>query len=199
MNLREFGSISRPFTRGRSLLFTSWLVAVAASASNLTPESQAVGRAREFDLKAAFLYRFVQFISWPEDAFTDASAPFVIGVLGDDPFGQSLDGILDGERVGTRSIVLQRFETLEQVKTCHLLYVSEEMRRAALDPERGLRRHGLLMVGDSGWFAEQGGTIAFDGGAERINLVINTKSGREAGVVISSKLLHLAREVEGLQ
>ena len=187
MNLREFGSISRPFTRGRSLLFTSWLVAVAASASNLTPESQAVGRAREFDLKAAFLYRFVQFISWPEDAFTDASAPFVIGVLGDDPFGQSLDGILDGERVGTRSIVLQRFETLEQVKTCHLLYVSEEMRRAALDPERGLRRHGLLMVGDSGWFAE------------RINLVINTKSGREAGVVISSKLLHLAREVEGLQ
>ena len=112
MNLREFGSISRPFTRGRSLLFTSWLVAVAASASNLTPESQAVGRAREFDLKAAFLYRFVQFISWPEDAFTDASAPFVIGVLGDDPFGQSLDGILDGERVGTRSIVLQRFETL---------------------------------------------------------------------------------------
>lgn len=199
MNLREFGSISRPFARGRSFLFLCWLIAVAASASNLTPESQAVGRAREFDLKAAFLYRFVQFISWPDDAFADSSAPFVIGVLGQDPFGQSLDGILDGERVGTRPIVLQRFETLEQVKTCHLLYVSEEMREAALDPERGLRRHGLLMVGDSGWFAEQGGTIAFDGGADRINLVINTRSGREAGVVISSKLLHLAREVEGMQ
>jgi hypothetical protein len=199
MNLRVFGSIPRTFVRGRSLLSLCWLIAVAASASNLTPESQAVGRAREFDLKAAFLYRFVQFISWPDDAFTDASAPFVIGVLGHDPFGQSLDGILDGERVGTRPILLHRFETLEQVSTCHLLYVSEEMRLAALDPERGLRRHGLLMVGDSGWFAEQGGAIAFDGSADRINLVINTTSGREAGVVISSKLLHLAREVEGLQ
>lgn len=184
--------------RGRSFLYLCWFVAVAASASSLTPEPQTLGRAREYDLKAAFLYRFVQFISWPDDAFADESAPFVIGVLGHDPFGRSLDGILEGERVGTRPIVLQRFESLEQVKTCHLLYVSEEMRQAALDPLRGLRRHGLLLVGDSGWFAEQGGTIAFDGHADRINLVINTASGRAAGVAISSKLLHLAREVEGL-
>jgi hypothetical protein len=171
------------------------LLAVAASASSLTPVSQAGGQAREFDLKAAFLYRFVQFISWPEDAFPDEQSPFVIGILGPDPFGGSLDAILEGERVGSRPIVLERYQSLEEIATCHLLYVSEDMRADALDPERGLRRRGLLTVGDSGSFAEGGGTIAFDGNADRINLVINTKSGREAGVVISSKLLHLAREV----
>lgn len=195
--------MSRPglgaIARGRCVVWTCCLLAVAASASSLTPVSQAGGQAREYDLKAAFLYRFVQFISWPEDAFSDERAPFVIGILGADPFGSSLDGILEGEQVGSRPILLQRYASLAEVATCHLLYVSDEMGVDALDPEHGLRRRGLLTVGDSGSFAERGGIIAFDGNADRINLVINTESGRAAGVVISSKLLHLAREVGGNQ
>ncbi len=42
----------------------------------------------EYQVKAVFLFNFGQFVEWPKDAFDTPQAPFVIGILGDDPFGQ---------------------------------------------------------------------------------------------------------------
>ena len=50
--------------------------------------------ARENDLKAVFLFNFTQFVEWPDTTFSDPTAPFVIGVLGEDPFGKSLNDVV---------------------------------------------------------------------------------------------------------
>ncbi len=41
----------------------------------------------EYQVKAVFLFNFSQFMEWPPDAFPTPDTPFVIGVLGADPFG----------------------------------------------------------------------------------------------------------------
>jgi hypothetical protein len=41
--------------------------------------------ARKYQVKAAFLFNFVQFAEWPTGAFAGDLAPIRIGVLGDDP------------------------------------------------------------------------------------------------------------------
>ena len=52
------------------------------------PASLRAQISREYDVKAAFLYNFITITEWPEEAFTTPESPYVIGVVGYDPFGR---------------------------------------------------------------------------------------------------------------
>jgi hypothetical protein len=78
----------------------------------------------EYDLKAAFLFHFAQFVEWPTDAFAGPGTPITIGVLGEDPFGPSLDELVAGERIRNRPLLIRRYRSVEQVDACHILFVS---------------------------------------------------------------------------
>src|SRR5580698_7115353 len=67
----------------------------------------AVGEVSEYAVKAAYLYNFTQFVRWPEGSLGDDS-PFVIGVLGDDPFGDALDGAVQGKTSGNHPLKVKR-------------------------------------------------------------------------------------------
>jgi hypothetical protein len=41
----------------------------------------------EYQVKAVFVYNFSRFVEWPPQSFTAPNEPFVIGILGSDPFG----------------------------------------------------------------------------------------------------------------
>ena len=60
----------------------------------------------EYRVKAVFLFNFAQFVDWPPDAFTAPGQPFVIGVLGKDPFGAELDSAVRRERLAKDAVVL---------------------------------------------------------------------------------------------
>ena len=45
------------------------------------------GSSREYQIKAAFLYNFLQFVDWPKAKIADANKPIIIGIIGNDPFG----------------------------------------------------------------------------------------------------------------
>ena len=53
----------------------------------------------EYQVKAVFLFNFAHFVSWPADTFRRPDAPFVIGILGTDPFGSTLDDVVRGETI----------------------------------------------------------------------------------------------------
>src|SRR5450432_2322261 len=60
----------------------------------------------EYQLKAVFLFRFAQFVEWPARAFREPTAPLVIGVLGEDPFGAYLDDLVRGEKIDGRPLAI---------------------------------------------------------------------------------------------
>src|SRR3954465_7552466 len=64
---------------------------------------------KDYQIKAVFLWRLAQFVTWPTQAFEDDSTPFVIGVLGQDPFGEALDLAVRGETVRGRNVLVQHF------------------------------------------------------------------------------------------
>ena len=79
--------------------------------------------ASEYQVKAVFLFNFSQFVAWPAAAFARGDSPIVICVLGRDPFGPDLDAVVSGERVGARSLVVHRYQDVQQVKDCHILFI----------------------------------------------------------------------------
>lgn len=167
------------------LLGFAWLAAPVATAQP----------AREYQIKAVFLYHFAQFVEWPESAFASRQAPLVIGVLGEDPFGSFLDETVRGETVNGRQLTVRRFSRAEQVEACHILYVaaSERSQMAALLPR--LRERGILTVGDADRFTQLGGVIQFYTDQNKIRLRINVDAANAGNLRISSKLLRLA-EIE---
>ena len=149
-------------------------------------------RASEYQVKAAFLFNFAQFVDWPAEAFPNSDAPLVIGVLGDDPFGSFLDRLVVNERLRGRPFQVRRYESVDEIKTCHILFIN---RSAGNRPEVilvGLSQRPILTVSDADGFAGNGGMIRFVTDRNRIRLQINLGAVDAAHLTISSKLLRVA-------
>src|SRR5205814_1992059 len=165
------------------------LIAVLTFFAMATPQLKgsegAAGRpqaklTRESDLKAAFLFNFSQFVAWPEQAFPEGTAPFVIGVLGDDPFGKSLDEIVANELAHGHKIVVRRYRNVRETKDCHILYVSpSETPRLQSIFEFVAGKH-ILAVGDAEGFATGGGAVRFVVQENKLRLRINMEAARAA-------------------
>jgi hypothetical protein len=68
-------------------LSAAWLVMSMLLLSGGVELSAQTAAAPEYQVKAVFLFNFAQFVHWPPQAFPDAQAPLVIGVVGESPFG----------------------------------------------------------------------------------------------------------------
>jgi hypothetical protein len=151
---------------------------------------------REYQIKAAFLVNFMQFVTWPPAAFTNADAPFCIGVLGDDPFGAALDQAVRGETVHHHKVVVQRTQRVEDCKDCQMIFVSrsEEKNLAVILPS--LNSGPILTVGETRDFARRGGVINFFLEGNKVRFEINPTVAQRGKLKISAQLLNLGKIVE---
>jgi len=143
----------------------------------------------ENQIKAVFLFNFAQFLAWPQNAFQTAKSPIVIGVLGEDPFGPYLDRVVQGEKIGGRSLVVRRYRQVEDVAECHILFVSRSEAGRLDRIISQMRGRAILTVGDMEGFAIRGGMVRFTTESGKIRLRINVAAAHAAGLTISSKLL----------
>ncbi len=171
------------------LVISVLLLSRGAASPAPTPSSP------EYQLKAVFLFNFAQFVEWPPTAFPEAKTPVVIGVLGEDPFGAFLDETVRGEKVNNRPLVVQRFRRVEEIKTCHVLFVSRSERERLGQILPSLKGRNILTVGDAEDFAVRGGMIRFVTEKNKIRLRINVDAAKTADLTISSKLLRPAEIV----
>lgn len=150
----------------------------------------------ENQVKAVFLLNFAQFVEWPPAAFTDPAAPVVIGILGTDPFGSSLDEAVGGETARGRTLVARRFRRLEEIDTCHILFIGRSESHHLERIVSTLRDRHVLTVSDAEGFARRGVMIRFFMENKRLRLRIDLQATRAAGLVLSSKLLRPAEIVD---
>lgn len=146
-------------------------------------------------VEAVFLFNFSQFVDWPPQAFPQVDSPIVIGVLGSDPFDGTLDEVVRGETVKGRPLVVRRFQRVEQLTDCHILFISRS-ERPRLEPiVQTLKGRSILTVSDLDEFATEGGIIGFVMLDNKIRLRVNLEAAKEAGLTLSSKLLRPAQIV----
>ena len=168
------------------LLALLWAGVTAASAQSV---------AREYQVKAVFLFNFAQFVEWPATAFPDANVPLVIGVLWQDPFGSALDETVRGEKIGDRPLVVRRFAHVTEVDQCHILFISQSEAAGLDEILAALKSRSILTVADAEGFALRGVMIRFVPEKNHLRLRINLDAARAAGLSISSKLLRPAEIV----
>jgi YfiR/HmsC-like len=146
----------------------------------------------EYQVKAVFVYNFSRFVEWPPQTFTAPDEPFVIGVLGSDPFGTRLDEAVRGEQIDQHPLVVRRFRSLGEIGDCRILYIDRSESAEVQKILAALDHHSTLTVSDLDGSSERGVMIQFTTENNRIRLRINVESARAAGLTISSKLLRSA-------
>jgi hypothetical protein len=145
-------------------------------------------------VKAVFLYNFAKFVEWPSVP-AEAGQPFTICVVGEDPFGDTLDQAILGKSINGRALMARRVRRAGDARTCQIAFISAsegKRLRAILD---GLNGASVLTVGETEGFAEQGGVINFRLEEDRVRFEINVDAAQRAGLKMSAKLLGLARIV----
>jgi hypothetical protein len=150
----------------------------------------------EYDVKAAFLFNFAKFIEWPPRAFVSGSAPLVIGVLGADPFGDSLRNTVKGQTVQGRPIEIRACQSEGETASCHVLFISRAEGERCRELLKAVVGRPILTIGEADDFLDLGGMINFVLVNRNVRFDINTKGLNGAGLKASSKLLTVARTVK---
>ena len=151
------------------LLLVSGLLASAQTAPS-----------REYQVKAVFLFNFAQFVEWPLSAFASTTSPIVIGVLGENPFGGYLDETVRGEIVDNRPLEVQRYSRVDEIKICHVLFISRSetavWRRFSPRSRTEASSSSVTAMTSS----QRGGMIRLATAQNKIRLIISLES-RQSG------------------
>jgi hypothetical protein len=170
------------------------LVLLCAFCITLAPRVLAADGPSEYAVKAAFIYNFAKFVEWPTESSVQDS-PFVIGILGQDPFGGALDEIVSGKTVRDKRITVKRFTKIEDAMSSSILFISNSEKENMGQIIKRLDGAPVLTVSDLERFAEHGGMVELMIDQNRVRFAINVAAAEQARLKPSSQLLKLAKIV----
>ena len=178
-------------------IFAGVLITLAGSILMAPARVDAQESPSEYQVKAAYLFNFLKFVEWPDDAFANSLSPIVIGVVGDDPFGGALPQVVTGKTVQGRELTIHKYHTGEDMRGAHILFISSSEKKSLLTILSSLHGSTVLTVADLEGFIDEGGMIQFVNENDRVRFAINVEATSRARLKMSSKLLSLAKVVGG--
>jgi hypothetical protein len=150
----------------------------------------------EYQLKAAYIYHFAQFVDWPASAFPQPNSPIIIGILGKNPFGNSLEQTVEGKVLNNHPLTIREFHSLEEMtNTCQILFICQSEKSRLQEIFAAVAKTSTLTVGEVSHFTEDGGMVNFVIENDKIRFQINEINVDKAGLKMSFKLLSLASQL----
>lgn len=149
--------------------------------------------ADEYEVKAAYILNFAKLVSWPRSAFASDSAPIIIGIVGNDPFGSVIDRVMAGKTAGGRTLSVKRIPINSAMKGAHILFVSMSAKDRIPQVLEAVSGSPVLTIGDRDGFASRGGVMDFYWDDGSVKFTINRSAAARQKLEISSRLLSLAR------
>ncbi len=152
---------------------------------------------REYQIKAGFLYKFLLFAEWPEEAYSEPGNTIIIGIIGKDSFGNAFEPV-EGKIIDGRKLIVKKFK--EDVSTaalekCHILFISSSLKNKMNKILKALDECPVITVSEVKGFTQTGGMINFLKKGNRVGFEINTSAAESAGIKFRSKLLRVAHQI----
>lgn len=143
------------------------------------------------ELKAAYILNFAKLTDWPIETFSSDTDPIVFCGAPADPVMDALRAL--GEKnINGRPARVKTLRNPTENAGCHVQFIGVKSEKW-LAGERSARKRGVLLIGDADGFVDAGGIIGYfllDG---KLRFEINTENARASELVLSARLLKLAR------
>jgi hypothetical protein len=163
--------------------------------SGAAQAARAQSTADEYQVKAAFLFHFAQFLDWPPDSPNAAGNSLILCIFDDEPRRQELQGTVEGKTVGARTLHVRLISQEQEIQGCNILFLSRDEARRQSAILKSLHGMPVLTVGETSNFLSDGGMIRFHLDEGKTRFDINLASAEYSHLQISSRLLLLATSV----
>ncbi len=148
---------------------------------------------REYELKAAFLYHFTNFVDWPASSATRHPESFQVCVISSASVAQTLQAALSSRQVRGLPIEVSRVTGVPEAPPCRIIFIGASERSRLQTVKRGVANSPVLLVSEASDFGRPIGTLNFVVDDDLIRLEIDPAAARRANLRISSRLLGLAQ------
>ncbi len=149
----------------------------------------------EYQVKAAYLYNFAKFVEWPQSTFANSNDPIGICIVGQNPFGSTLEDMVKGKKIGDRAFAVWRLRDTQQVSKCQILFIGAADQKRIRAWLEALKGADILTVGETEDFTAAGGIIGFRLDGTRVRMQVALETAEHTRLRISSMLLGLAEIV----
>ncbi|SFV14198.1 YfiR family protein [Pseudoduganella namucuonensis] len=148
----------------------------------------------ERGVKAAFLYKFLGYVEYPQHE-AGAAGPLVVGVLGADDIAAELTRITAGRAVNNRAVVVRALREGDPPAGLQMLFVGSEAARGG-QVLRAAQQNGVLTVTETDNGLQQGSVINFRLVEDRVRFEVSLPAAEKSGLKLSSRLLSVAYHVQ---
>jgi hypothetical protein len=147
-------------------------------------------QASEYMLKGIFLEKFTRFIEWPKSSgVEDSTKPFIISVIGKDPFKSLLDQLYSSQKIRNKKVELRYVSDISDIDDCNILFIARSEKYRIAEIIGQTRQKPILTVGDSESLTGSGVIINLRLTGNKIRFEINEDAAREANLYMSHLLL----------
>jgi hypothetical protein len=157
--------------------------------------AQAPSQGAEFQVKAAFLYKFAGYVQWPDRAAGPPDAPFTFGVLGADALAEELTQLVEGRTLNGRTVAVQRLRSGGSLEGVHVLFLGRDDAMSIGALRQWVKQRPVLIVTESEGALERGSMINFVLVERRVRFEIALDAAEKSGLRMSSRLLAVAQKV----
>lgn len=160
--------------------------------------SSLLAATREYQIKAAFVHKFILFADFPNETMSRSDSSFTVCIYENNPFQsafQSVEGsdvkgsILRVRHLTKRAMPVDMYE-------CQVIYFcktnNEQKVAQAL---RQLRQMPILTIGEHSSFLQSGGIIRIFSKHNKVVFSVNTHAAQESGIRFRSQMLRVAEQV----
>jgi len=186
--IRKYFPVTGSLTPAVWLLFSALLLPSLSHA-------QEQDHAAEYKIKAAYLYKFCDYVEWPKAAFPSPDSPLVIGVLGADDLATDLEQIAVGRDINGRSITVKRLQPGDPINGMQVLFIGRSAEADLAATLDAAQTQSILTVTEQDDDGTLESIINFIVSDDRVRFDVKLDSARRNNLQISSRLLSVARRV----
>jgi len=154
----------------------------------LLSATQVYCQTQEAKMKAIYIYNFTKNIAWSNE---QESPSFVVGVLGRSEVYAELGIIAQKKKVGTKTMVVKRYKTLQEIAGCHLLFVSEQNSASINELAANAAYKNMLIITEKEGAIKQGAAINLLLVNGNLKFEISKTNIEKSGLHVSQSLLSL--------
>lgn len=151
----------------------------------------------EYNVKAVALYGFARYVKWPAPEFADQSSPFVIGLLGGNPFESTFQVITATKTIEGHPIIVRQLVDPAEATMCHIVFLTKG---ATAGVEANLfavtAGRPILLVGETPGFASRGGILNFYFADRNVRYELNIEKLNAVGLTMDAKMLSLCTKAK---
>jgi hypothetical protein len=166
-----------------------FVTAISLFAGSSFRPAEAGNDEQEYVLKAAFLYRFTDYIDWGS---SNPTSDFTIAILGKSGITPPLIEIAKAKKVQGKRIIIKEYDAVDDISSCQIVFVSANYKPGIETAISRLANKPALIITEEPDACEKGAHINFLISDNKLKFEININATETAGLKISSQLLEHA-------